>query len=72
MEEIKHSLYFDDAPVSSTGGPERHALGPTPTTQQMAEMVPRSKMCRDYEFDGGAWNTGLHHCVINLAAPEFY
>ncbi|EGY21111.1 hypothetical protein VD0002_g4246 [Verticillium dahliae] len=72
MEEIKHSLYFDDAPVGSTGGSQRRAFGPTPTTHQVAEMVARAKMCRDYEFDEGAWNTSLHHRVINLAAPEFY
>ncbi|KDN70707.1 hypothetical protein CSUB01_12488 [Colletotrichum sublineola] len=72
MEEIKHSLYFDDTPVVSSDSLSRRALGPTPTTQQVVEMVARSKMCRDYEFDEGAWNTSLHHRVINLAAPEFY
>ncbi|KAK1656591.1 hypothetical protein BDP55DRAFT_699444 [Colletotrichum godetiae] len=72
MEEIRYSLYFDDASVNTTDGLSRRVLGPTPTTQQVTEMVSRAKMCRDYEFDEAGWNTSLHHHVINLAVPEFY
>ncbi|KAK7434153.1 hypothetical protein CaCOL14_013437 [Colletotrichum acutatum] len=72
MEEIRYPLYFDDASVSTTDGLSRRVLGPTPTTQQVTEMVSRAKMCRDYEFDEAGWNTSLHHHVINLAVPEFY
>ncbi|TQN64471.1 hypothetical protein CSHISOI_10955, partial [Colletotrichum shisoi] len=72
MEEIRHPLYFDDASVDAAGSSDRRALGPTPTTQQVTEMVSRAKMCRDYEYDEAGWNTSLHHRVINLAAPEFF
>ena len=58
---------FLPRPWAYTTEADRDVLGPTPSVEQVLDIMSQAMYCLDFSFDEAAWNSLVHSSLLQLA-----